>query len=123
MTPETTTWDALRQLRIGGQKPSLPVIVTMNEKLPQRLWGVGVLVIVHKAGEVMPIKLLDGLDVIFMLDRCDLLTSVRRLAKAKDVVMTSSKVYCPCVDILTMLPMCCESVDEAKEWMESAHAT
>lgn len=117
----TTDWDALRQLRMGGQKPALPVIVTTKPKLPQRLDGVGCLVILHKAGESMPIGLLDGLDVIFMLDTCELMIHVEHLRKSKGVNFASSRAWCSCASLLTIMPMSCESHRAAIDWVENGY--
>ncbi|MDP9090166.1 MAG: hypothetical protein M3O26_15650 [Pseudomonadota bacterium] len=118
---EITDWDALRQLRMAGKKPTLPVIVTTKPQLPQRLDGVGCLVILHKAGEVMPIKLLDGLDVIFWFDRCELELHVKHMADAKGVTFERSRVWCNCAGLLSILPMSCDSMASAIEWMETGY--
>lgn len=117
----TTDWDSLRQLRMGGQKPALPVIVTTKPHLPQRLDGVGCMVILHKAGEAMPIKLLDGLDVIFMLDTCELMCHVEQFRKSKGVTFASSRAWCSCASLLTIAPMSCESHRAAIEWLEHGY--
>lgn len=122
MAVETTDWDALRLLRMSGRKPSLPVIVTTKPQLPQRLEGVGCLVILHKAGEVMPIKLLDGLDVIFNFDRCELELHVEHMAKAKGVTFASSRVWCGCASVLSILPMTCWQMHEMVKWAEGEDA-
>jgi hypothetical protein len=119
---EPTSWDALRQLRLGGRKPTLPVIVTSKEKLPRRLEGVGCMTILHKAGEVMPIKLLEDLDVIFFFDRCELASHVRRLAKEKGVKFGWTQTWCTCGSMLTVLPMACDSMAEMVKWAEGPHA-
>lgn len=119
---ESTDWDALRMLRQSGQKPTLPVIVTTKPDLPRRLEGVGCLVILHRAGEVMPIKLLEGLDVIFNFDKCGLVTHVMDLAKAKGVVMGWTKVWCGCANLLSILPMNCYSHHEMNKWLEGEDA-
>lgn len=120
---EFTDWDALRQLRLGGQKPSLPIIVTTKPYLPRRLYGVGCLVILHRAGEVMPIALLEGLDVIFWFDRCELVIHVDRLAKSKGIKFGWVKVWCSCAGVLSILPMSCASHAAMVEWLEGpAHA-
>lgn len=119
---ETTDWDALRLMRLAGQKPALPVIVTTKPDLPRRLEGVGCLVILHKAGEVMPIKLLEGLDVIFNFDRCALELHVEHLAKAKGVKFASSRVWCGCANLLSILPMTCWQMHEMVKWAEGDSA-
>jgi hypothetical protein len=118
----TTDWDALRMLRMGGQKPSLPVIVTTKPLLPQRLEGVGCLVILHKAGEPMPVKLLDGLDVIFNFDKCGLTDHVMALAKAKGVEMGRVQTWCGCANLLSILPLNCYQHGQIMDWLENGYA-
>ncbi|HQT26241.1 MAG TPA: hypothetical protein PLK99_06540 [Burkholderiales bacterium] len=119
MAIETTTWDSLQLLRSHGQKPALPVIVTTKPDLPRKLWGVGCMVIVHKAGDVFPVKLLDGLDVILMLDRCELGSSIFQLAASKGVKFAKLQAWCRCGDHLTAAPILCESYDACSEWLET----
>jgi hypothetical protein len=118
---ESNPWDALRQLRLGGRKPSLPVIVTTKRHLPQRLQGVGCLVIFHQPGEVMPVQLLEGLEVIFMFDRCELASRVWQLAQSRGVKF-SAKTWCNCAQTLNTSPYLCESYGSMIEWAESPHA-
>lgn len=122
---ETTDWDALRLLRLSGRKPALPVIVTTKPQLPRRLEGVGCLVILYKAGEVMPIRLLDGLSVIFYFDRCELGATVLRFAKAKEVTFGACEIWCACESRLTTLALSCESMADMADWAEGrgAYAT
>lgn len=122
MAVETTDWDALRMLRMAGHKPQLPVIVTSKAQLPRRLEGVGCLVILHRAGEVMPVKLLDGLDVIFFFDRCELAGHVWKLAQSKGVTFASVKTWCSCAGLLSILPMDCEGHAAAMAWLEPQSA-
>lgn len=118
-----STWDDLRDLRLEGHKPHLPVIITTKAQLPEALDGVGCMVILHEAGTVMPIKLLDGLDVIFMFDRCELAAHVNKLAKSKGVTFASAKSWCKCGELLTILPLSCEGMAEAIAWvMGETHA-
>jgi hypothetical protein len=119
---ETTDWDALRMMRLSGKRPQLPVIVTSKVQLPRRLEGVGCLVILHKAGDVMPIKLLDGLDVILFFDRCELAGHVWKLAKAKGVTFASVKTWCKCAQLLSILPMDCDGHATAMAWLEPKNA-
>jgi hypothetical protein len=125
MSTETTDWDALRLLRLHGQRPSLPVIITTKPYLPQRLEGIGCMVILHKAGERMPVKLLDGLHVIFFFERCELGGHVTQLAKEKRVTFASSQTWCCCDGRLSTLPLSCESMADMIEWAEGkgAYAT
>lgn len=114
---ESVDWDALRMLRMGGRKPSLPVIVTTKAELPQRLEGVGAMVIRYEAGTSMPVQLLDGLDVIFMFDRCELAGHVQKLAKSKGVTFASARTWCKCGGLLSILPLSCEGMAQAIAWI------
>jgi hypothetical protein len=112
------TWDALRQLREGGEKPSLPVIVTTKRELPRRLDGVGCLTVLHEAGTPFPVELLDGIDVIFFFDKCELAGQVQRLAKSKGVKFGWARAWCTCGSFLTVAPLACDSYAAAVDWME-----
>jgi hypothetical protein len=119
---ESADWDALRAMRMAGQKPALAVIVTSKIQLPKRLEGVGCMVILHRAGEVMPIDLLEGLDVLFFFDKCELVGHVWRLAKAKEVTFARCRAWCTCASMPTILPMACDSYAAAIEWLEGPNA-
>lgn len=122
MALDNLTWEALRELRAGGQKPTLPIIVTTKRHLPYRLHGVGCMVILHEAGKAMPVNLLEGLDVIFFFDRCDLVVSVWNLCQSKGIRMASTKTWCSCEQALSIVPILCESYEAALEWLEGKHA-
>lgn len=107
-------------LRMGGHKPALPVIVTTKPYLPRRLEGVGCMTILHKAGTPMPIQLLEGLEVIFWFDTCGLMVHVLDLAKAKEVTFARAQVWCSCGNLLSLLPMSCESHAAMIDWLERA---
>jgi hypothetical protein len=113
-----SNWDELGAMRMRGEKPALAVIVTSNPKLPQRLIGVGCLVIRHKPGEVMPLKFLDDLDVIFWFERCALVGSVARMARAKGVKFARCRAWCSCEQSLTVAALDCKSYADALEWLE-----
>ena len=122
MALDSSTWDALKELRESGQKPTLPVIVTTKRHLPYRLQGVGCMVILHEAGKAMPVALLESLDVIFFFDRCDLVVSVWKLCSSKGVKMASTKVWCACDGSLSVAPLLCESYADAMQWLEGINA-
>lgn len=111
-------WDALRQMRLAGSKPSMPVIVTSQPHLPKRLEGVGCLVILHRSGDVMPVKLLEGLDVIWFFEQCHLAEFTWKLCKDRGVKLARSRVWCGCANLLSILPMWCHSHREAEDWAE-----
>ena len=109
-------------MRLAGQKPSMPVIVTSQAHLPKRLEGVGCMVILHRAGDVMPVKLLEGLDVIWFFEQCHLAQFTWKLCQDKGVKLARSRVWCGCANLLSVLPMWCHSHREAVEWAEGASA-
>lgn len=117
---ETSAWDTLRMIRLHGKKPESMVIVTTNAELPARMRGVGALVIHHKPGEVMPVKLLEGLDVILMLGTCGLASTVWKLCKTRGVKLASCRTWCNCAGLTTVAPMSCESYADAIEWLEKS---
>lgn len=113
-----STWDDLRQLRVAGHKPTLPVIVTSHAHLPKRLEGVGCLTILHRAGEPMPVKLLEGLHVIWFFEQCHTAEFTWKLCRTKGINLASSRVWCGCANLLSILPMWCHSYAETCEWGE-----
>ena len=116
-------WDALRQLRLSGKRPALPVIITTKPYLPARLDGVGCMTILHEAGKPMPVKLLEDLDVIFYFDTCELVTHVEHLARERGVKFGRwVRAYCSCMGGLTIAPMLCASHKAAMEWLEPKNA-
>lgn len=100
-------WDALRMLRWTGKKPKLPVFVTSNPVLPERLAGLGCMVIVHDPGEPMPFGLLQGLDVIMWFDECDKAAGVWEAMSAKKQLPASFAAWCACGAGLTRFPSKC----------------
>jgi hypothetical protein len=121
MGVETTDWDSLRMLRMGGLKPSSTVIVTTKPQMPRRLEGMGCMTILHKAGTPMPVQLLDGLEVIFWFDTCGITQHVMDLARANGVTFARSQTWCSCGNLLSLFPMSCESMAAAVEWLETGY--
>jgi hypothetical protein len=119
---ETTDWDSLRMLRMNGQKPALPVIVTTKPHLPRRLEGVGCMTILHTAGQPMPVQLLDGLEVIFWFDNCGLMFHVSNLAKSKGVTFARTQVWCSCMGGLSLFALSCDSHAAMLKWLETGVA-
>lgn len=95
------TWSQLERIRAAGQRPFLPIIVTTNRRLPWNLDGVGAMTILHQRGEAMPIELLEGLNVILMLNDCEQAANVNRLRRAKSVMWKSCAAWCECEKTLT----------------------
>lgn len=111
-------WEALRDLRATGRRPTLPVVVTTKRQMPWRLQGVGCLTVLHEAGTKFPVEHLAGLEVIFLFERCELASHVWRLAKSRGVKF-NAQVWCECAGCLSCLPMSCESARAAIDWSES----
>jgi len=118
MALEIIGWDALRELRMRGMRPSLPVILTSKAHLIDRLQGVGCMVILHKAGESPPVKLLDGLDVIAIFDTCKLAARFIKFAGRHGVGFTRYRAWCSCGKILTVVSFDCESYACDVKWFE-----
>ena len=106
------TWDDLKRLRMGGQRPKLPVVVTDR---PRDAWGVfdqPVLVVCHEPGTPFPVALLAGLDVILMLE-CPEASRVARLMRLRDIRPARCQSWCACLKQLTVTPETqCEDIRE-----------
>lgn len=101
----TYTWADLAALRERGQKPGMAVFVTENRWNVPTLWKLGVMVILHEAGQPMPVELLEGLRVILWFDNCGKAVSVNRLIEAKGVKVESCEAYCECEKELLLASM------------------
>lgn len=80
------------------------------------------MVILHEAGTPLPVKLLDGLDVIFMLDRCDKASAVWRLMQERGVKPSRMRAWCNCFDQLVAAPADCASARDTNDWLEGRGA-
>lgn len=90
------TWNDLAELRRAGLQPGLPVYVTNRPMLARNMRDVGCVAIVHRAGERMPVELLDGLDVRLDFGRCDLAGRVHRLMRLREVEPKRVRAWCEC---------------------------
>jgi hypothetical protein len=120
------TWKDLAELRAAGQKPLLPIIVTTWPK-PWRphareIFERGAMVITHKSGEPIPVKLLDGLRVILALDSCDQTSAVCRLLAARGVKAQSIHGWCQCYREFTACPAKCAETHEQIAALEACNA-
>lgn len=101
------TWQDLRTLRSHGQRPALVTFVTTDERWARRLTDLGVAAIVHRAGQPMPVEILDGMDVILDLGSCERAAKVARLMAAKNVVAERMRSWCRCSHTLTAVECEC----------------
>ena len=118
MALEITNWDSLRRLRMGGMRPSLPGIVTSKTHLPERLDGVGCMVILHMAGESPPVTLLDGLDVIGFFANCELAAQFLKFAERSKVRFERYRAWCNCGKMLTVVSFDCKSYADGDAWFD-----
>ena len=109
------TWSDLAELRSHGQAPLLRLIVTTDPTFARRMTWVGCMAIVHNAGEVMPVELLHGLDVILDLGRCERAGAVKRLCDAREVKPTRLEAWCGCDRSLSTIAIPC-SVDDVFDY-------
>lgn len=122
----TYTWADLAALREHGTKPTMAVFVTENRWNVPTLWRLGVMVILHEAGQPMPVELLEGLRVILWFDNCGKAVSVNRLIEAKGVKVESCEAYCECERELMLASLCwssCRSLADVKKSMGESHAS
>lgn len=89
-------WDDLAELRRQGLKPQLPVYVTDRWMLAKNMTDIGCVALLHRRGEPMPVRWLDGLDVRLDFGRCELAGRVNRLMQARDVKPQSLRAWCDC---------------------------
>jgi hypothetical protein len=115
----SATWEHLHALRQNGQRPAMKVIVTTNWRLAYGMDELGVMAIVHKRGEPMPVELLDGLSVIFWLNDCAQNEAVLRLIGAKGVRLADYECWCPCFNELTKFVVTCKTKRELADWIDA----
>lgn len=108
------TWEELRQLRRAGMKPSLPVVVMVDDRRPSRLLAEeGCMVIQHKPGEVFPVELLEGLRVWLFLRSCGRAQAVQMLVGSRGVKAAELSSWCECSQSFERCPVRCEV---SREW-------
>ncbi len=116
------TWADLRELRLGGHKPTLRMFVTTNPNFARRMTWVGCAAIYHEAGEPMPVELLDGLDVILDVGQCQRAEAVKRLMTTRGATPSRLQVWCACDGELSVLPReCGVAVDQWLTPREVSH--
>lgn len=107
------TWGQLADLRANGKRPALTVFVTTDERYARRLmFDLGVMAILQKPGEPMPVELLEGLDVILWLDDCEQAAAVSRLVRRRGVTPASLRAWCRCDRELTVSVGPCDALRE-----------
>jgi hypothetical protein len=95
----------------------MKVIVTTNNRFAWNMDQLGVMAIVHKPGEPMPVELLDGLEVLFFLRDCGQSAAVLRLCRAKGLELAWYRCWCDCENLLTTIALPCKQQDELREWI------
>lgn len=110
------TWALLAEARRQGMKPALPVFVTDRWMLARNMADIGCMTILHKRGEPMPVKLLDGLDVRLDFGRCELAGRVKRLMDAKDVKPAKLRAWCDCAR--DFVAVCGPCDDGSEPWAD-----
>ncbi len=102
------TWNDLRELRRKGMRPSLPVVVSVDDFPPTGLFAEeGCMVIQHKPGEVLPVELLEGLMVWLFLRSCGRAQAVMR-AMGNRGVKADCQAWCECMKRMDAMPVRCE---------------
>lgn len=118
------SWDELRAMREAGQRPGLPVVVTLDRRDAYRLFTPAFAVVVHEPGKPMPLELLDGLAVILRM-RCPQASKVARALRSKGVRPAHCESWCECLRELTSGPAatCTLGIEIGAEWAgEAPHA-
>jgi hypothetical protein len=110
------TWDVLREARRQGMRPELPVYVTDRWPLVRNMADCGCIAILHKRGEPMPVKLLDGLDVRLDFGKCETAGRVKRLMDARDVQPAKLRAWCNCAR--DFVAVCGPCDDGSEPWAD-----
>lgn len=106
------TWDTLAEVRRQGLRPELPVFVTDRWPLVQNMRDIGCIAILHKRGEPMQVKLLDGLVVRLDFGKCELAGRVKRLMDQRDVRPANVRAWCDCAKDYVAVCGECDKGDE-----------
>lgn len=117
------TWDDLRVLRQAGQQPYLRMFVTTNPQFARTMTWVGCAAVYHKAGEPMPVELLDDLDVILDLGTCERAGLVWDLMQRKGVKPSRCQTWCPCSRSLSVQAIRCETAVAVDIWLSERDAS
>lgn len=115
----SVTWEHLRQLRANGQRPVHRLIVTNDPRFAYGFENLGAMCIVQRAGESMPVELLEGLDVLLWLKSCDQAAAVLRLCKARNVHLASLRTLCRCYGTLEHACSPCQDTHAINQWLDS----
>lgn len=106
------TWTELADLRRRGLRPELPVYVTDRWMLARNMTDVGCVAILHKRGEPMPVRLLEGLDVCLEFPTCVASGRVARLIRERNVAPRSLRAWCRCARDFVSVFAGCDTGDE-----------
>lgn len=112
------TWEQLAELRAAGMRPAATLVVTTSRRFTWNLDSIGVMAILHAAGEPMPVELLEGLRVLFVLDDCNQSTAVLPACRSKGVRLESFTCWCKCAKELTSLVMPCADMRKFEAFWE-----
>ena len=118
----SATWDDLRALRQHGMVPAMKLVVTNSPRFAWPFHNIGVMAIVHRSGEPMPVELLDGMEVIFWFEHCGQSEAVLRLMREKGVNAAWYRCWCRCYDELTSLAMPCNEQQQFAIAFDKARA-
>lgn len=111
------TWAQLRAMREAGQRPGLPVIVTLDRRDAFRIFTAAFAVVVHQPGTPMPLELLDGLAVLLRMP-CEYASRVARALRSRGVKPAHCESWCACRASLTVTPdaSCEDARAIEREW-------
>jgi hypothetical protein len=111
------TWQELRTLRDRGQKPRLLCVTTDFRRCVDRAKS-GAMVVVHRAGEALPVELLDGLNVELHLDDCSQTFRLAKAWKSWGVQPALCSAWCQCEGRMSICvsPNCEHNAECARDW-------
>jgi hypothetical protein len=111
------TWQELQALRDRGQKPALLCVTPDFRRCADRAKE-GAMVVVHKAGEQLPVELLDGLNVELYLDDCSQTFRLAKAWKGREIQPALCSAWCHCEGRMTVSvsPDCGHAAQCARDW-------
>lgn len=110
------SWKELEAFRNRGLRPAFPVWLTDDKRWIYRLRGTGYMVIVHHAGEVMPLDLLSGMSIILAMG-CDRAAKVVRAMRNRHIKPESVMAWCGCTKQLVIAGWtCAKMLEQSRPW-------
>lgn len=113
------TWADLRALRENGQRPAEMIVITTQRWFVRGWDQQGVMCILHRAGESLPVELLQGLEVMVWLDSCDQTYALIKHMNLRGVQTKNFHHVCKCYSTCESWCRPCQDTHEVMAWITS----